>query len=225
MTINDKKADVFYDITHWNDGAIRIPLFDKAETLLLEFGKDYPDGSDCYGHDPEKITFNANAKGKNIPFTADYKGGGIFKGTLQRVAFNSDEQKAYDSKCSNIKSFDGIKHDIEKREAEYKRKQSEHDELIRLQIRALKHDAGEPVGQTDHSYNTRVYCFQSWQEFKKSKHGVGFKYTYSKMLKDDRFKDELKSRGVKSGKEIEKNIRAHRKNLKLKKTTSTNKTK
>jgi hypothetical protein len=225
MTINSEKVNVM-EIT-WGEGCTvaRVPLFDKAETLSLDFGKDYPVGSDCYCYDPEKITFNANAKGKKMPFTAHYKSGGIFNGTLQRVTFNDREQKAYDTKCSKMKTMGGIKRDIEKREAEYKRKQSEQDELIRLQIRALKNDAGEPVGQTDHSYNTRVYCFQSWQEFKKSKHEVGFKYTYSKMLKDARYKEELKSRGVKSGKEIEKNIRAHRKNLKLKNTTSTKKTK
>lgn len=186
--------------------------------------KSNPAVSECKTYDPQSITFQGDAKRPTL-CTVTYKTGETLRGKIQLVSLNDDEQKVYDRSQSYIKTVEDNKRELEKRETEYKRKQSEQEELIRLQIRALKQDAGETVEQTDHSYSTRVYCFQSWEEYKKSKHGVGFKYTYSKMLKDGRFNDELKRRGVKSGKEIEKNIRAHRKNLKLKDSTSNQKTK
>lgn len=210
MTINDKKADVM-EITHWNDGTTRIPLFDSAETLALDFGKGYPVGSDCYCYDPMKITFSETAKGKKLPFVATYKTGATFKGTLQRVKFNELEQKAYDRKVSVIKTMNGIKRDAEKKEAEYKRKQSEKEELRRLQIRALKQEAGEQEGQTTESEEARQYVWKSWHEYKATRK-TKFRAKYANFFEHSKYNERLKKFKIKNGDYVEKIIRAIKEN-------------
>lgn len=207
MTINDKKADVM-EITHWNDGTTRIPLFDCAETLALDFGKGYPVGSDCYCYDPMKITFSETAKGKKLPFVATYKTGATFKGTLQRVKFNEWEQKAYDRKVSVINTMNGIKRDAEKKEAEYKRKQSEEEEIRRLQIRDLKHKAGEPEGQTTESEKARQYVLTNWPKFQAMKKANESRYTYAKFFSHANYHEELVGYKIKNGAHVKKILHA-----------------